>query len=80
MSLVRRSWRASCKTSKTCGRRSSGRALFSAAGLRNRLVHECERIDDATVLALVPTARRQFTEYVRQVESYLHSREEPPRR
>ena len=51
-----------------------GRALAPAAGLRNRLVHEYEQIDDATVLAAVATARRQFTEYVRHVETYLETR------
>ncbi len=42
-----------------------------AAGLRNRLVHEYESIDDAKVLKAVADARRDFTAYVAAVERYL---------
>lgn len=34
--------------------------LAPSAGLRNRLVHESDRIDDAIVLAAVALARRGF--------------------
>jgi uncharacterized protein YutE (UPF0331/DUF86 family) len=46
-------------------------ALAPAAGLRNRLVHEYDAIDDAIVLAAVGTACRQFAAYVRAVEQHL---------
>ncbi|MBI4500056.1 MAG: DUF86 domain-containing protein [Gemmatimonadetes bacterium] len=38
--------------------------LAPAAGLRNRLVHEYDAIDDAIVLKAVATARRDFAEYI----------------
>ena len=47
------------------------RALAPAAGLRNRLVHEYDAIDDAIVLAAVATAREQFSAFVRAVEDFL---------
>lgn len=49
-------------------------ALAPAAGLRNRLVHEYDAIDDAIVLAAVGEACRRFAEYVAAVEQYLTSR------
>lgn len=45
--------------------------LAPSAGLRNRLVHEYDEIDDAIVLAAVATARLQFAEFVRVIEVYL---------
>lgn len=48
--------------------------LAPAAGLRNRLVHEYEEIDDAIVLRAVGQARRSFAAYVAAVERYLAER------
>ncbi len=45
--------------------------LAPAAGLRNRLVHEYDRIDDSIVLAAVGEARREFAAYVAAVERSL---------
>ncbi|HEX9581194.1 MAG TPA: DUF86 domain-containing protein [Gemmatimonadales bacterium] len=50
---------------------SLARRLAPAAGLRNRLVHQYEAIDDAIVLGAVAGARRDFAEYVAAVEAYL---------
>jgi len=49
-------------------------ALAPAAGLRNRLVHEYDVIDDAIVLAAVHLARRDFAAYVAAVEVYVTAR------
>lgn len=49
-------------------------ALAPAAGLRNRLVHEYDEIDDAVVLGAVADACRLFAEYVAAVERYLTAR------
>jgi uncharacterized protein YutE (UPF0331/DUF86 family) len=46
-------------------------ALATAAGLRNRLVHEYDAIDDSIVLRAIGTARRQFAEFVAAVEQYI---------
>ena len=45
--------------------------LAPAAGLRNRLVHEYDAIDDATVLKAMGQARRDFGEYVAAIQRYL---------
>lgn len=45
--------------------------LAPAAGLRNRLVHEYDEIDDEIVLKAVAQARRDFAEYVAALERYL---------
>ena len=45
--------------------------LAPAAGLRNRLVHEYDQIDDAIILAAIPEARRLFAAYVAAVEQHL---------
>lgn len=42
-----------------------------AAGLRNRLVHEYDEIDDAIVLRSVAEARLRFARYVAAVEEHL---------
>ena len=47
--------------------------LAPAAGLRNRLVHEYEDLDDAIVLEAVGGAIDQFSRYVEQVERYLEA-------
>lgn len=44
-------------------------ALAPAAGLRNRLVHEYDDLDDAVVLAAVAEAGRLFPRYVAAVEA-----------
>ena len=46
-------------------------ALAPSAGLRNRLVHEYETIDDAKVLASVGRLLQLYPRYVHAVESYL---------
>jgi predicted nucleotidyltransferase len=59
-----------------------GRVLYEArpgefapsAGLRHRLVHEYDEIDDALVLAAVRTARRMYIPYIEAVEAYLQGR------
>jgi uncharacterized protein YutE (UPF0331/DUF86 family) len=45
--------------------------LAPSAGLRNRLVHEYDAIDDAIVLEAVGNARRLLPRYVRALEEYL---------
>jgi len=50
------------------------RALAPSAGLRNRLVHEYDVIDDAIVLDAVRRARWEFARYVAAVEHYVAGR------
>lgn len=45
--------------------------LAPSAGLRNRLVHEYDEIDDAIVLRAVGEARRSFADYVSAIERFL---------
>jgi len=45
--------------------------LAPAAGLRNRLVHEYDDIDDEIVLKAVSEARQSLREYVAAVERYV---------
>jgi len=45
--------------------------LAPAAGLRNRLVHEYDEIDDAIVLQAVTTALTDFRDYVAAVERFV---------
>lgn len=45
--------------------------LAPAAGLRNRLVHEYDAIDDAMVLRAVGHARRDFGDYLAAVARHL---------
>jgi uncharacterized protein YutE (UPF0331/DUF86 family) len=47
------------------------RQLAPSAGLRNRLVHEYDAIDDAIVLKAVAACRQQFPLYIKAVEDYL---------
>jgi uncharacterized protein YutE (UPF0331/DUF86 family) len=47
--------------------------LAPAAGLRNRLVHEYDEIDDRIVLKAVGEARRDFAAYAAAVEEYLEA-------
>jgi len=46
-------------------------SLAPAAGLRNRLVHEYDEIDDRKVLEAVGRAIRDLSAYVEAVESHL---------
>lgn len=46
-------------------------SLAPSAGLRNRLVHEYEEIDDRIVLDAVTEARDGFGDYVARVEAWL---------
>ena len=46
-------------------------ALAPSAGLRNRLVHEYETIDDAKVLASVGVLLQLHPRYIQAVESHL---------
>jgi uncharacterized protein YutE (UPF0331/DUF86 family) len=46
-------------------------SLAPSAGLRNRLVHEYDAIDDAKVLASVGTLLELYPRYIQAVEGYL---------
>ena len=46
-------------------------ALAAGAGLRNRLVHEYDAIDDAIVLDAVRTARERLGAFIAAVEAHL---------
>ena len=46
-------------------------SLAPSAGLRNRLVHEYESLDDAKVLASIGALLAQYPHYVQAVESFL---------
>lgn len=47
------------------------RELAPSAGLRNRLVHEYDRLDDAIVLAAAGDARARSPAFVAAVERYV---------
>jgi uncharacterized protein YutE (UPF0331/DUF86 family) len=47
------------------------RSLAPSAGLRNRLVHEYETIEDATVLGSIGTLLELYPRYVQAVEAFL---------
>ena len=47
------------------------RQLAPSAGLRNRLVHEYEDIDDAKVLAAIGTMLNLYREFVKSIEGFL---------
>ena len=47
------------------------RSLAPSAGLRNRLVHEYEAIDDAKVLAAIGTLLELYPRYIQAIEAYL---------
>ena len=51
--------------------RELARALAPSAGLRNRLVHEYDRHDDAKVHAAVATALHLYPRYIAAIEGYL---------
>jgi uncharacterized protein YutE (UPF0331/DUF86 family) len=50
-------------------------ALAPSAGLRNRLVHEYEVIDDAVVIKAVRLAQDLYPQYVAAIERHLTSKE-----
>ena len=50
---------------------SLARQLAPSAGLRNRLVHEYDEIDDAVVLQAVAKSQQQYPLYIKAVEDYL---------
>ena len=47
------------------------RDLAPSAGLRNRLVHEYESIDDAKVLRAIGTMLRLYPRFIEAVEAFL---------
>lgn len=51
--------------------RELAEALAPSTGLRNRLVHEYDDIDDAIVLEAVREARELFGQYVEAIEASL---------
>lgn len=50
-------------------------SLAPSAGLRNRLVHEYEAIDDTVVIEAVRRAQDLYPQYVAAVERHLKGRE-----
>ncbi|HZN95582.1 MAG TPA: DUF86 domain-containing protein [Myxococcales bacterium] len=48
------------------------RALAPAAGLRNRLVHEYDEVDDRIVFDAVGEAKALFPRFIAEVEAFLH--------
>ena len=57
----------------TCGVLSHdlAAALSPSAGLRNRLVHEYDAVDDAIVLEAVSETQQHYAHYVAAVERFL---------
>ena len=47
------------------------RHLAPSAGLRNRLVHEYETVDDAKVLAAIQTILERYPRFVQAIETFL---------
>jgi len=45
--------------------------LAPSAGLRNRLVHEYDRLEHSIVLDAVRTAENLYPQYVKQIEDYI---------
>ncbi|MFV1977121.1 MAG: DUF86 domain-containing protein [Candidatus Scalindua sp.] len=48
--------------------------LAPSSGLRNRLVHEYDKIEHSMVLDAVRTAEEMYPEYVRAIESFIKDR------
>lgn len=46
-------------------------ALAPSAGLRNRLVHEYDELDNGLILKALAGAQELYTEYVRQIKTLL---------
>ena len=49
--------------------------LAKSAGMRNRLVHQYEEIDNSLVFSAIAKALTQYPLYVRQITDYLNSLE-----
>ncbi len=49
--------------------------LAQSAGLRNRLVHQYESLDNRVVFAAISLALEKYAIYVRQISNYLNSLE-----
>lgn len=47
------------------------RSLAPSAGLRNRLVHEYDTIEDAKVLGAIATTLELYPRYIQAIEAYL---------
>ena len=45
--------------------------LAPSAGLRNRLVHEYDRLEHSMVLTAVRTAEEFYPKYIKEVSSYI---------
>ncbi|MBI5971533.1 MAG: DUF86 domain-containing protein [Deltaproteobacteria bacterium] len=45
--------------------------LAPSAGLRNRLVHEYDAIEDSIVLKAIGTAEDLYPEYIKEIEGYI---------
>jgi len=50
---------------------SLAQELAPLAGLRNRLVHEYDAIDDTIILQAVAGCQRQYPLYIKAIEDYL---------
>ena len=50
--------------------------LAQASGLRNRLVHQYEEIDNSIVFQAIKEALIQFPAYIRQIANYMDSLEQ----
>lgn len=50
-------------------------SLAASAGMRNRLVHQYEEINNRIVFSAIPMALAQFSLYVQQITIYLDSLE-----
>ncbi len=51
--------------------KSFARQLAPSSGLRNRLVHEYEEIDDKIVYDSIDTALKNYKKYVKEIDQYL---------
>lgn len=51
--------------------------LGAAAGLRNRLVHDYERLDDALIWAAARSAARDFPLLIAAMTTYLEQHDDP---
>ena len=51
--------------------RELAKKIAPSAGMRNRLVHEYEEIDDKIVYENIPEAIEMYNKYITQVEAYL---------
>ncbi|NLM98342.1 MAG: DUF86 domain-containing protein [Halanaerobiaceae bacterium] len=54
--------------------REFAKEIAPSTGLRNRLIHEYEEIDDEIVYKSVSSALRLYKEYIKKVEKYLGSK------